>query len=319
MQKLLLTFSILFLPLSLSADSSGKQKSDDTNETPIYKIDNVSEKKHKVKQEPDAFWTYKTVGDLELKLHVFLPEGYAEAEKLPVFVIFHGGSWRAGEASWHYADCEYWASRGMVAVSVDDRLKDRDSVKVPLECVKDAKSVVRYLRKNASELKVDPDKIVVAGGSAGGQLAAAVSSISTPETNDDAYDLSISPDANVSVLFNPYFKCAESLSPPYHVEKGDPATITFLGDKDPAITVESLKDYHDSLLANEIDSEYYVGVGGKHGLCNGRNPKNPYFYWGLQLTDNFLVKHGILETNHEVNVPEGVKRLADGVDYKTYK
>jgi len=44
--------------------------------------------------------------------------------------------------------------------SVDCRLRTCDNVKAPLECVKDAKSSIRYLRKNAEKLKVDPDKIV---------------------------------------------------------------------------------------------------------------------------------------------------------------
>ena len=48
----------------------------------------------------------------------------------------------------------------MIAVSVDYRLRERDNIQVPLECVKDAKSAVRYLRKNAQALKVDPNKIV---------------------------------------------------------------------------------------------------------------------------------------------------------------
>ena len=120
-------------------------------------------------------WTYKEVDGQALQLSVFLPEGYeSSTERFPTFVVYHGGSWAVGEANWHYPDCEYWASRGMIAVSVDYRLKKRDGVKVPLECVKDAKSAVRFLRKNAARLKVDPDKMVIAGGSAGGQLAAAM-------------------------------------------------------------------------------------------------------------------------------------------------
>ena len=45
----------------------------------------------------------------------------------------------------------------MIAVSVDYRLRHRDQVKVPLECVKDAKSAIRYLRANAKKLKIDPE------------------------------------------------------------------------------------------------------------------------------------------------------------------
>ncbi len=268
---------------------------------------------------PDGMWTYKQVGGKDLKLSVFLPDGHPDStEKFPTIVIFHGGSWKSGEASWHYPDCAYWSKRGMIAVSVDYRLKDRDNVEVPLECVTDAKSAVRYLRKNAEKLKVDPDKIVAAGGSAGGQLAAALATITSPETNDDSYDPSISPVPNALILYNPYFKCSPELSPPNFVAEGLPPVITFLGDKDPIITVESLREFHDALKKAGNVSALYVGKGGKHGFCNGRNPRNPFFHWSLELADQFLVKQGFLSGAPLVKIPAGVKTL-QAEDFDIYQ
>jgi acetyl esterase len=272
------------------------------------------------KGQPDAMWTYKEVDGKALQLSVFLPEGYANStEPFPTFVVYHGGSWAVGEASWHYPDCEYWASRGMIAVSVDYRLSKRDGVKVPLECVKDAKSAVRFLRNNAGRLKVDSDKIVIAGGSAGGQLAAAMATLTSPETNDDCYDLSISCEPNAVILYNPYFKCEASLSPPNFLRVGLPPFITFLGDQDPAISVESMVEFHHALKSHGGASEFYVGKGGKHGLCNGRNPHNPYFYWSVELEDQFLVKHRILSGESLVTRPTGVKVLQPQTDYDSYR
>lgn len=273
-----------------------------------------------VKGQPHTMWTYKEIDGKELQLSVFLPEGYETSkERFPTFVVYHGGSWAVGEANWHYPDCAYWASRGMIAVSVDYRLSKRDGVKVPLECVKDAKSAVRFLRKHAEYLKVDPNKMVIAGGSAGGQLAAAMATLTSHETNDDCYDLSISCEPNAVILYNPYFKCEASLSPPNFLSAGLPPFITFLGDEDPAITVESLVDFHEALKAQGGASEFYVGKGGKHGLCNGRNPKNPYFYWSLELSDQFLVKHGILSGESLVTRPAAVKVLQPETDYDSYR
>lgn len=258
--------------------------------------------------EPDQEWIYKKVDGKELKMTVFLPETYEKGGSFPAMVWFHGGSWRTGEANWHYPDCEYWARRGMVAVSVDYRLKDRDGVEVPLECVKDAKAAVIHLRKRAKELKIDPDHIVVAGGSAGGQLAAATAMITGPETYDDP-GTSISCVPNAIILTNPWFKCHESLSPPKHVKPGLPPTITFIGDSDPAIPVAEMQAFDEALKSEGNASELHVGSDGKHGFCNGRNPKNPHFYWSLELSDRFLVKHGILTGRSQVVIPAGVERL----------
>lgn len=258
---------------------------------------------------PDTMWTYKKIDGKELRMSVFLPDGYETANALPTIVIFHGGSWNAGDPSWHYPDCAYWSSRGMIAISVDYRLKTRDGVEVPLECVRDAKSAIRFLRKNAAKLKVDIGKVVAAGGSAGGQLAAATATLTSTETNDAQDDLSVSCKPDAVILYNPYMKCKTELSPPAHIVKNLPPFITFLGDQDQAIPVAEIKSFHDALKSAGNPSLLYIGKGAKHGFCNGRNPTNPFFYWSLELEDQFLVKHGILTGPSKVKIPDGVKQL----------
>jgi len=268
--------------------------------------------------EPDTMWTYKQIDGKDLQMSVFLPADYYKNGPFPTIVFFHGGSWNAGEASWHYPDCAYWSKRGMIAVSVDYRLKDRDGVAVPLECVKDAKSSILFLRKNAKKLRVDFNKLVVAGGSAGGQLAAALATIKSPETNDNSYDGSISCIPDAVVLYNPYFTCTPELSPPNYITEGLPPFITFLGEEDPAITVEEMRAFHNAIKQAGNTSELYIGKGGKHGFCNGRNNINPFFYWSLELADQFLVNHGILAGESKVVRPVGVKQLQTG-DYDVYR
>ena len=192
----------------------------------------------------------------------------------------------------------------MIAVSVDYRLKVRDNVEVPVECVKDAKASIRFLRKNAERLKVNPNLIVAAGGSAGGQMAAAVAMIGDP--NDTTANRWVSCVPNAVILYNPYFKCQADMSPPNFIKANLPPFITFLGDQDPAIKVEELNTFHEGFKALGNASEYYVVPGGKHGLCNGRNPYNPFFYWSRELEHHFFVKHGILTGPSNVKRPAGV-------------
>ena len=253
-------------------------------------------------REPDTQWVYKTVSGKDLKMDVFLPSDYSsEGKRFPSIVIFHGGSWAEGESNWHWPDCKYWSKRGMVAVSVDYRLKNRDQVQVPLECVKDAKSAIRFLRSSSDRLKIDPKRIVAMGDSAGGQLAAATATLSDPRTNDDVYNLSISCVPQVVVLTCPWFKTSPDLCPPKHLREGVPPFITFAGGSDTAISVTEMIEFHQALKKQNIVSELYIGNQGKHGFCNGRNLYNRFFYWSVALTDRFLVKQGIL---NEASIPK---------------
>ena len=73
-------------------------------------------------------------------------------------VFFFGGGWVGGTPKQFFPHCTYLASRGMVAISAEYRVKDRHGV-TPLECVLDGKSAVRWVRAHASELGIDPTLI----------------------------------------------------------------------------------------------------------------------------------------------------------------
>ncbi len=258
------------------------------------------------RRQPDDTWSYKHASGRDLGMFVFFPEGYASRKgPFPVFVAAHGGSWNAGTPAVHYPDCAYWASRGMVAVSVEYRLRDRDKVQVPLECIKDVKSSIRFLRKNADRLKIDPDRIVVGGDSVGGQLAAATAMVNAEGADDEADDLSISCVPNAVMCYNPWFKCPAPLSPPGLVRPGLPPMIIFHGDQDPT-PVDEIVEFRNDMLADGNVVELHVGIGGKHGFCNGRNPRNAYFYEAAKLADRFLVTRGILAGSHAVKAPVGL-------------
>lgn len=269
--------------------------------------------------EPDARWTYKTIDGKELVLDVFTPAGYAESDKtFPAIVYFHGGSWREGSPSGHYPDCTYWASRGMVAASAHYRLKERDKVEVPRACLEDAKAAIHYLRDNAQRLKINPDKIVAAGDSAGAMLAAATAMI--PDGKGAGNESAPAVPAAV-MLHCPYWKTGvpPDLLPPAAVRGGLPPFIIFLGDQDQALKVDAILDFHQKLADSGNESEFYIGFGGKHGFTNGRDPKNKFFHWALGLQDAFLVRNGILPEGTEPGLPPGVPVLIEGKDYASHR
>jgi acetyl esterase/lipase len=133
----------------------------------------------------------------------------------------------------------------MVAARADYRIKSKHDV-TPKECVEDAKSAVRWIRQNAAKLGVDPDRIVAAGGSAGGHIAACTAF--TPGLEADGEDIKISSKPNALVLFNPVLRfdnmpplmqrigndeaLGKAISPTLHLAKDSPPTLLLFGTAD---------------------------------------------------------------------------------------
>lgn len=103
------------------------------------------------------------------KLDLYLPVAPAKGTRSPAVVWIHGGGWTDGVKTENRAKeiCSTLAAAGYVAVSVDYQLGDRAW---PTN-LHDCKNAVRFLRAHASTYQIDPDRIAVAGGSAGGHLA----------------------------------------------------------------------------------------------------------------------------------------------------
>jgi len=86
----------------------------------------------------------------------------------PAVICIHGGGFRAGHRDGYNALCLRLAERGYVAVTVSYRLAPKYQFPA---AVHDVKAAVRWLRANAGTYHVDPQRIGVTGGSAGGHLA----------------------------------------------------------------------------------------------------------------------------------------------------
>lgn len=104
----------------------------------------------------------------ELKLDVFQPVEKASKKRIAILFI-HGGGWRSGNKAMHYPLLQQLAALGYVCITPEYRLSTEALYPAG---VYDIKSAIRWVRKNASTYNIDVNKIVVAGHSAGGELAA---------------------------------------------------------------------------------------------------------------------------------------------------
>ena len=193
----------------------------------------------------------------------------------------------------------------MVAITADYRVSSRQEVKVP-ESVRDAKSAIRWVRRNASRLGLDPFRIAAGGGSAGGHIAAAAGVITGGDEPDEDPKVSSRPDA--LVLFNPALVLASlpdsqvpdvevwrkhygqlhaipelagvdaaAISPYDHVDKGAPPTIILHGKADKSVPYFTAELFTKKMIAagNCCDLVGFDGEG--HGFFNyGRNGNTAY-------------------------------------------
>ena len=265
--------------------------------------------------DSDMTIVYKTSEDVDLKLWIFTPPNHKTHSKAPAIVFFFGGGWNAGSPEQFVHHCEYLAARGMLAAVADYRVKTRNNVKANV-CVSDAKSAVRYLREHAGELGVDPDRIAAGGGSDGGHLAAATSTLTLFDEQNE--NLSISSIPNAALLFNPVLVLApigietstelekfknmpgrlganpEDMSPYHNITSEIVPTVIFHGTDDKTVPFKSVEAYEKKMLDHGNTCILHTYEGEGHGFFNYGRKDNGTYVSTVALMDQFLVELGWL-------------------------
>jgi acetyl esterase len=238
---------------------------------------------------------YKEIGERQLKFYIFEPESPQKDRTATLFFI--GGSFGKGPRTpadfQHQA--KYLSSKGVVSICVDYRTGHEEGF-TPIQAICDVKSAVRWLRENASDLGVDPEKIVVCGSSAGGYIA--VSSIMFDHLNNDGDNLSTNHIPNALVIFAAGMDAvdimtrrypqllgqAREMSPYHNVIKCLPPTLWMCGTADDLL--EQNKDFVDRMRAVGNDITFVTYDSMEHGFfLYGRHENKPFHETKLKIEE----------------------------------
>ena len=246
---------------------------------------------------------YKSTDQADLNLFVYKPVDFDKSQTYSCIVFFHGGGWNSGDYKQFERQSIYFASRGMVAFSVEYRIRNKHATS-PIEAMEDAKSAIRFIRSNAELFSINPNLIAAAGGSAGGHLAAVAGNIDLFENPNE--DLSISSKPNLLILYNPvlhfgrkwqWIKNPSDASPFENIKVGSPPTIILTGTEDKIVPVELVKNYKKRMES----------IGSRCDLILYEGAEHSFFNRGDDFVDTVLQTDIFLKSNWYLSGPPTIK------------
>lgn len=237
---------------------------------------------------------YARVGARSLHLNLMLPAGQPSKPR-PAIIWFHGGGWCMGDYHDAFASAYGLSDLGYVTGSVEYRLSAE--AKYPAQ-IQDCKAAIRFLRANASKYGIDPDRIGVWGGSAGGHLVALLGTtggIRQLEGDEGNLDYSSRVQA-VCDLFGPtdlsesgmkgyipqvvgmveallggpvkdHRGLARLASPVEFASKDDPPFLILHGDQDPLVPISQSEELYNALERVGADAKLVRVKHGGHGFA----------------------------------------------------
>ncbi len=270
-------------------------------------------KKETTPIEIEGFETfiYAKAGDHEMRLHVVKPKNWEASEKLPCLVYFFGGGWNTGNPKLPSRWGRWAAEHGIVGILPDYRTKSRHGAS-PEDCVSDGRKAVKWIQEHATQLGIDPAKIICGGESAGGHVAAWTAISEKGPGKDDPGAPNPSPAALVLLCpvtdstdsgfggtkrFGKSPECAEACSVNHQMSKKMPPSVVFHGTEDKAVPYANSLDFRDRIVKNGGVCELvpFEGMGhmywtGGHGDA-GSKAKDKTEKMILE----FLAKHGLMQ------------------------
>ena len=206
----------------------------------------------------------------------------------PVIINIHGGGWNHGTKEEQGGYNTYFKA-GFSVANIEYRLTPQ--AKAPA-AVEDTRCALIYLIANATELNIDPNKIVIMGGSAGGHLAlmggllannhlfdtncTGVENIKVAAIIDkygitDVWDWAYGPNLTSKSATNWLGENAKneafarSVSPGTYLSKNSPPIFIVHGDADPTVPYQQSVELYKRLTDLGVKTEFITVEGGLHG------------------------------------------------------
>lgn len=217
---------------------------------------------------------YRVADSDSLRLYIFEPAVPRPTSPRSAVLLFHGGGWSAGEPEWTFDSAHKFANEGLVAVSVEYRLSGAEWT--PLDALTDVCESLRWVRRHAGELGIDPMRIAGHGVSAGGHLIASTATVGCPNATGaerSTPDLLLLWSPALDVTTDGWFARQlkgqvdpAAVSPAQHVHPNTPATSIVMGDSDTLTPLAGAKLYCNALEAASVRCELNVYAGLGHLL-----------------------------------------------------
>jgi acetyl esterase/lipase len=232
----------------------------------------------------------------EAEMYVYLPEKERNTGAA-VVICPGGGYWIEAMDHEGYQMAEWLQERGIAGIVLKYRLPYGHH-EIPSG---DARQALRIVRNNATEWGIHPEKIGIAGSSAGGHLASTVGTrfdYGSPESNDPLEKISCHPDFMLLlypvITFREEFghmgsrknligegnnwQLVEQYSNELHVTPETPPTFLVLADDDKSVVPRNSVEFYLALKENNVPAEIHIFSEGGHGF--GMNKKNlPVDQW----------------------------------------
>ncbi len=240
---------------------------------PLGLLMQVGAASNRVRFPPHEERVYREVEGDDLVVSIFRPDPIGEGPD-PAILFIHGGAWAAGDRAMLFPYAEAFARRGWATFSIAYRTLRSHGTDAHV-ALSDARHALRWLHTHATGLGVDPSRIVLAGGSAGGHLAAATALIDPGFPVAGLFLLNPAIDtASESAprawgdTVDRFSGRGREISPAHHVAPGQPPTIVFHGVEDRLVPIEQVRRFCRAMTRSGNVCELIEVPGARHGQFN---------------------------------------------------